>query len=179
MIQTAKSGSSLSFLFCGIGDGRNLLATLFSLMANCCGGGGGGRQFERVHCTLVDLKPAVLARLLVLFSLFASLPSSGQDLIVSPAECSDEVQDTLCAAVHLYMSDIVPPWVHQRLQDTISDLITKLEACSDGAIPGLEWVYRPLSTRAQVLRHLQHWAQPLDVLFCTYQTCQRECPKRY
>lgn len=163
MFETAKSGSSLSFLFGGIGDGRNLLATLFSMMVFCRSS---GRHFKSLHCTLIDLKPAALARLLILLSLFSS-ETSGRGLMQNRAALSSAIQDTLCSAAYIYMGYILPPSVHQRLQDTISSLVQRMEVSSDGAIPGLEWVYISSSTRPRILRYLQHWSRPLDVLFST------------
>lgn len=153
----AKSdrNSSLSFLLCGIGDARHLLATLNSIAMNIDQGEGG--LPKELHFTLVDLKPASLARILILLELSSQL---------SPAVQfgSQACDDATCVLAYLYIGHVVPPFVHAALLRTISSLIRVLEKKSKKS-PLLKWVVMADATREQVLDQLRLWSRPLDDLY--------------
>lgn len=160
---TMKS-DSVSALFCGIGDGRHLLSTfLYSGL-----GLGKGPTDEphdtpsNMHCTLVDLKPAALSRLLILLELLSEIAGEGISL---PGSESRATQDTLWVASYLYLGHVLPPFVRARLKSTIVALIQTLER--DGTRGLRSPVTIPPSTVAQILHHLRIWSQPLDSLYST------------
>lgn len=152
----SRRDSSLSFLMCGIGDARNLWETLNSIVLP-------DKEFvnqnipKELHFTLVDLKPAALARILILLRLMSQLPTS--------EELGGQVsQDLTWAMAYLYVGHIVPPFVHATLSKSISDLIGVLERNSPKN-PFLKWIVMSEDTRAQVLQHLRLWSEPLEDLY--------------
>ncbi|KAL1882911.1 hypothetical protein Daus18300_000549 [Diaporthe australafricana] len=152
--EQCKPGSSLSFLFCGIGDARHLLPTLNQIVLHK---GGQGDVPKELHITLVDLKSAALARILILLRLLSQLPTS--EGLGSPA-----LQDATLVIVYLYIGHVMPPFAHEALLRTISELIRVLEKKSAKS-PLLKWIVMSDATRVQVLEHLRHWSRPLDKLY--------------
>lgn len=119
---------------------------------------GGGTDFPKeLHFTLVDLKPASLARILIFLSLLSQLPLT--ESLGSPAS-----EDATWVMSYLYIGHIVPPFVHEALSQAISDLICVLEK-NDPRKDLLQWVFMSEATRAQVLEHLRLWSRPLDELY--------------
>lgn len=112
---------------------------------------------KKLHFTLVDLKPASLARILVLLGLLTPMSQNGQ---LSSEAC----EDTTWVIAYLYIGHVVPPFVHAVLLRTISDLIRVLEDNSTKN-PLLKWVVMSDATREQVLHHLRLWSRPLDDLY--------------
>lgn len=118
-------------------------------------------NYKNVHGTLVDLKPAALARLLILLKLMSEVQCKQMR---GPEAWDPLDRDTLWAASYLFLGHVIPPWVHARLLSTIAVLITDLENGSTGA---MKWVTISPSTVPHVLRHLRYWAEPLDKLYST------------
>ncbi|KAI3391944.1 hypothetical protein diail_6590 [Diaporthe ilicicola] len=154
MATNSDRNSSLSFLFCGIGDARHLWLTLTQFMVQS---DQGGETPKELHFTLVDLKPAALARILILLTLLSRLPPL--ENLSSPA-----LQEATWAIVYLYIGHVVPPFAQEALSRTVSELIRGLEK-NNAKNAQLRWVVMPESTRVQVLEHLRNWSRPLDDLY--------------
>ncbi|KAK2613339.1 hypothetical protein N8I77_000257 [Diaporthe amygdali] len=151
----ANGNSFLSFLFCGIGDARHLLSTLPQIMLHSSGGA--ELLPKELHFTLVDLKPAALARILILLRLLSQLPP--YEDMTSPA-----VEDVTCVISYLYIGHVMPPFVYKAVSRVIQDLIRVLEE-NRAKDPMLKWTVMPETTRVQVLEHLRYWSKPLDNLY--------------
>lgn len=147
--------TSLSLLFCGIGDARHLWKTLESTVFQD-EDRGNTHVPKELHFTLIDLKPASLARILIVLRLLSQLPNEGHD---DPAG-----EDITWVIAYIYVGHVVPPFVHDCLRRTISDLIGVLETNSPED-PLLKWVGVSEDTRTQVLLHLRLWSKPLDDLY--------------
>lgn len=147
--------SSLSFLFCGIGDARHLWETLNRIVMRNEGRGNTSVPKE-LYFTLVDLKPASLARILIVLRLLSQLPNEKYG---SPAS-----EDITWVIAYLYVGHVVPPFVYAALSRIISDLVGVLEENSPDN-PLLKWVMMSEDTRTQVLLHLRLWSKPLDDLY--------------
>lgn len=154
LAETSNHNSSLSFLCCGIGDARHLWATLNGISLHMRKG---GDALKELHFTLVDLKPASLARILIMLRLLSQQIPSEQSGTSTAA-------DARFAIAYLYVGHVVPPFVHTALSRTISNLIRVLEKNSPKD-PLLELVAMPGATRVQVLEHLRLWSRPLDNLY--------------
>lgn len=149
--KTSRSNSPLSFLFCGIGDARHLYTSCLQFINV-----DDRKTFSAIHFTLVDLKPAALARTLIILKLL----SEAATLKLDPRDSS--TQDASWTIAYLHVTHILPPFVYEKLQQTISCLIRELER---GQPKGLRWVFVPDATRLEVLVHLRHWAHPLPDLY--------------
>ncbi|THZ64282.1 hypothetical protein D6C86_02622 [Aureobasidium pullulans] len=129
----------LSWLFAGIGDARNFFATLIHLRSNLRIRG--THDSKRFHFTLLDLKPAAIAKILIMLHLL------------------DQTYDTeaLACVVYVYGSLIMPAFAYNRLQQTIIALMQKLRK---GA-PLASWIYVSKDQRNAILRHLDAWKENL------------------
>ncbi|KAF2423074.1 hypothetical protein EJ08DRAFT_701344 [Tothia fuscella] len=127
-----------AIIFCGIGDARHLYATLARI-----------GQYEseqksvvnikRHHFTLVDLKPAALARDLVLFFLLDELASvKGKDL------------NLMSTIFFIFMGTIMPAKAYSKFQDTVQAVIDALE--DDAKMP--PWLFNTKKLRALTVIHI-------------------------
>lgn len=105
----------------------------------------------------MDLKPASLARILVLLGLLTPLSQNGH---LSSEAC----EDTTWVIAYLYIGHVVPPFVHEVLLRAISDLVCILEQ-NDTKNLLLKWVVMSDATREQVLHHLRLWSRLFDDLY--------------
>ena len=129
----------LSWLFAGIGDARNFFATLIHLRSKLRIRG--AHDSKRFHFTLLDLKAAAIAKILIMLHLL------------------DQTHDTeaLACVVYVYGSLIMPGFAYNRLQQTIIALMQKLRK---GA-PLASWIYVSKDQRNAILRHLDAWKENL------------------
>ncbi|QPH11568.1 hypothetical protein C2857_003367 [Epichloe festucae Fl1] len=145
---TKGAGSpDVSFLFAGSGEGRHVFSAIFGLMLRedaterpC---------FGKLHFTLVDLKPAALAKVLISFDM----------MIRGETELSQgdpRGHDYFLDMAYLFSCQIVPPWVEARLQTSIRELIKRLEGKGDV----LEFVFVPENDRKPLARVLRPWQHP-------------------
>lgn len=106
-----------AFMFCGVGDERHLYATLTKIHSHT-------RQntyleTKRYHFTLLDLKPAILARDLIVFSLLDDLSRLRTG--------SEEELDTLLTLFYTWAGVLMPAYACDGLQRTISQVLLGLE----------------------------------------------------
>ncbi|KAI0443024.1 hypothetical protein F4803DRAFT_574997 [Xylaria telfairii] len=92
--------SVLSFMLCGVGDGRHLFKTI-------------------LHFTILDHKPAVLARVFIFLSL---MPEAG-DLDADQCEAST----SLLSLAYLFCAHLIPPNVAAEFQSAARRLGSKLQ----------------------------------------------------
>jgi Domain of unknown function (DUF4470) len=136
----------ISLLFAGVGDARNLYATLvliteFELKAP-------SKRTFRI--TVNDIKPHVIARNLVIWLLLDELARNEEDSL----EISNGVFFIFCSA-------IMPAGAYGWLQSTISKAIKALETGTSMPL----WVKVPPSDHRLVLRALESWKDDLPQLY--------------
>jgi tetratricopeptide (TPR) repeat protein len=134
---------SFAFLFGGIGDARHLFESLTELGALCP-----PSTTKRFHFTMVDIKHTVIARDLVMFYIFKrllhfSLEQMRQDTTAI---------ENLALAHFAYLGLAMPEYLHEKLLQTINELISDLE---NKSLPS--WLYVHESTVPGVLSYLHDW----------------------
>lgn len=146
----ATSGKTLAFLFCGIGDARNLLATLafISLLEMQ------KPTAKTFHFTIVDHKAAVFARDLLIFQL----------LLDAVKESKAKSRETLVVVSFLFAAQVMPQWVYDRLQQAIRTVLGSLENTNTDV---MGMFYIPADTRWRISRHLEAWQQPPEPWYNT------------
>lgn len=149
----------ISFLFCGSGDARHFFATLFKchveqMMKR------DQKLYAGLHLTLMDLKAAALARTLIILYLLCHNKSIVQEPDKLSAEESKKVDDLLETVAFIFAGVILPPKVHEILQEAIAALVARLERKDRAVFP---WLAIETSSRSHILRHLKHWQQPLGI----------------
>lgn len=152
--KTMKDAEVVSFLFCGIGDARNM----FQTMTNYCIEG--AKSHQRLHCTILDHKPAVLARDLIIFALLDEVAQSGFSMHAmrsfSPEKYA-QVKETLSVISYIYLTQVMPAYAWERLQKTIKRLLDAFERHEQA----ITWVYVPSVVQQSVSRTLLSWqAEP-------------------
>ncbi|KAI0858195.1 hypothetical protein F4860DRAFT_322361 [Xylaria cubensis] len=103
----------LSFMLCGVGDARHLFKTIrdyFNTRKNLS---------QKVHFTILDHKPAVLARVLI----FLSMMQEAGDLAADRCEAST----TLLSLAYLFCGSLVPPNVVVEFRSVAERLVSKLQ----------------------------------------------------
>lgn len=136
----SASANDVACLFCGIGDARNLFATI------AWAGLGEVRNpsSRRYHFTIVDIKPAVLARDLLMFRLLFDLST----------ESEMKKRETLVTLSYVFGAQVMPKWTFDRLQTGLSVVLADLETDNTN-IMGI--FYIPHDVRASVCRQIQAW----------------------
>lgn len=146
---TGTGRQDMSICFAGSGDGRNLFA---AITAVACGEIEKRRpSFKKVHFTVLDLKPAAMARLLILFNMMVQI----DDQISNEGP---RIADHFLAMAYIFSCQIIPPFVKAKLQSNISELIKKLE----GEDADIQFIYVRDHDRKPIIRILRHWQQPWD-----------------
>ncbi|KAH8897458.1 tetratricopeptide [Thozetella sp. PMI_491] len=148
MAKTVRAKDDVSFLFCGSGDARNVLATISDI---------GLREFMRgkgvcnkIHITLVDHKPAMIARtLLVLDLLFR--------YVILKATKNPRCEDALIVLAYIFSCQFIPPFAAEKLQEHIEHLIESVE---EGSFM-VPFLHLATESRPHVARVLRQWQQPL------------------
>lgn len=127
----------LSWLFAGIGDARNFFATLMCFLQ------AEPEQLENrvFHFTLIDLKPAAIAKILIMLHLLNQ---------------TRDIEAVSCVA-YVFGSLIMPPFAYSKLQETVTTLISKLQT----GVPLEDWICLAASQRKVILHHLRSWQNDL------------------
>ncbi len=119
---------SVSLMFCGSGDARHIFTTILmmSLKEMTSTGGGtsrpsfGKKVCKNLHITMLDLKPAAIARTLLLFDMMAMYVTLRQN-------GTEGIEDAPIIMAYLYAGHVVPPGVNEKLQSHIEILLKTLE----------------------------------------------------
>ncbi|KAJ7173293.1 hypothetical protein C8R46DRAFT_945999 [Mycena filopes] len=112
--------SELSFLFGGVGDARNVYATLVGAHRAYKALPQDKRSAMRVHLTLLDIHPSALARDLVVLTLLNDCMTAGVS--------STTVAEIKATLMYTYAGAVMPPYAHARQQKTIKSLMEQLAA---------------------------------------------------
>lgn len=144
---TTGKAKAISFLFCGIGDARNLFKTMamYAVMGPKC------NPPQRLHFTILDHKPAVLARNLIFFILLDDLSH-----MASTTEQDFKARETIHVLFYLFSTQIIPGFVWERLQKTIQRLLVSFEKHEQP----ISWAYIPATVQEAVCHTLKSW-QPV------------------
>ena len=151
-----ENGGQYSVFFCGIGDARNLFATLLTI--------GQAEAKLKVPCkktyhfTLNDINHNVLARDIVLICLlqrYSDLPDE--------IRSGEEGQAVLSTLFFVYAAAVMPQYAFEILQKTISQIIEAIATGTD--LPaGVTILDKDRST---YLGSLRSWQGELNLLFTT------------
>lgn len=162
-----KNGSpndDLAYLFCGSGDARHFFMTLFVM------GTVEMRQRKKtcrkLHITLLDLKPAAIARTLIFFDMIMSYA-------IMKSTKTPGAEDAPIVMAYLYLGHVIPAKVHGKLNDTIERLLVAID--SDEEI--FSFFFMDAATRRQVSRVLKQWQQPMTGV-CSPRLVRRAIRKR-
>jgi hypothetical protein len=143
-----NSPTDVAVLACGIGDARNLLMSLMVTgTAHKALAGKRNTPYKGLHFTLVDLKPAVFARILVVFRLLLDADTGSQT----------EKDETLAAVCYVFVAQVMPKWASDKLQAAISSLLVELE---DSSRAPMDLFYIHPEARARITHVLRQWQQP-------------------
>jgi hypothetical protein len=131
-----------AFMFCGIGDARHLFATIAHIAHH--EKKGPATTEKRYHFTILDLKPTVLVRdLIMLFFL---------EEIRTASDSATELE-LFSAFLYTYASPIMPAYSFVKLQSIIKSLVEALQ----GSRSMPTWIYLPESILQCFLAVLKGW----------------------
>lgn len=134
----------LAFFFGGVGDARNLYATMIEIVR--LGGLDSRPPKRKYHATINDIKPSALARDIVLFYL-------RDDLSQSQSTGGEDQIEQLTVIFYLFVGAVVPQWVSSKIQKAIQ----RAESALRGGTDTLPWIHvRPSDTKSLV-RSFQSW----------------------
>ncbi|KAK5173661.1 uncharacterized protein LTR77_002342 [Saxophila tyrrhenica] len=133
--------NKVTMMFAGIGDARNLHASLVHIAGDKINGKLDGKLF---HVTLVDIKPAVIARDIVNFLLLDGLSGCAN----KPASGS-----LLACLYYTYLAPVMPARLYEVLQEHIQSAVDILE----DRRPLPKYLDIPHLYRAPVLKVLKEW----------------------
>eukprot|EP00026_Physarum_polycephalum_P001837 Phypoly_transcript_01840.p1 GENE.Phypoly_transcript_01840~~Phypoly_transcript_01840.p1 ORF type:complete len:982 (+),score=166.31 Phypoly_transcript_01840:80-2947(+) len=134
---------NFAFLFGGIGDARHLFESLSELNDLCP-----APTTKKFHFTLVDVKPTVIARDLVMFYIFKLLSRFSSEQMKHDIEAIE----ILALAHYAYLGTALPDYLHEKLMKVIEELISDLEKKS---LP--PWIYVQEDSIPRVLEYLYDW----------------------
>ncbi|KAI0385283.1 hypothetical protein F5Y04DRAFT_245462 [Hypomontagnella monticulosa] len=145
--KSADKDPVLSIMLCGIGDARHLYHTILQYFAV-------SKKTQKLHITILDHKPTVMARNMIFFSLLHQISTD------------KDSRETLSLSLsYLYCAQIVPPFVWEKLQETISKLVAQLEERKQ-PVP---FIYLPVSLMDAIIKVLKGWQSGPATLFGTKQ----------
>ncbi|KAK7031941.1 hypothetical protein R3P38DRAFT_3265860 [Favolaschia claudopus] len=145
---TKKRLSELSFLFGGVGDARNVFATLVGAHRVYKSLAKDKRAAMRIHLTLLDIHPSALARDLVVLMLM-------NDCMTADSGTSSTILAEMRATlVYTYAGSIMPAYAHARQQNTIRSLREGLVAVPP-RLPA--WLHVDVDAIPHILASLAYW----------------------
>ncbi|KAF9529061.1 hypothetical protein CPB83DRAFT_853145 [Crepidotus variabilis] len=142
-----------SFLFGGSGDARHVFATIIHV-ADFFKEKNSDQLVKGMtaHFTLVDVHPAALARVVIIFALLQQI---GQ---IRDSSHSHSTIELLATAFYIHTAVIMPEVCRQIVQDTATRLVDELPT---GTHP-LQKIFHVDQTSLQdLLRVLKYWTKPL------------------
>ncbi|EGG07424.1 uncharacterized protein MELLADRAFT_85823 [Melampsora larici-populina 98AG31] len=154
--RTTKGAQVVSFMFCGIGDARNMVHTILNYDFY---GPKSHESDQRLHLTILDVKPAILARDLILFALLddisLTMGLSRQEAFQLDQRQPNQLLETLNTASYFYMAQVMPAFAWERIQAIIQRLLDSF----DNSKQPIPWVYIPATVQAAVRPRLEAWKQ--------------------
>jgi hypothetical protein len=142
-----------AYLFAGTGDARNMHATWIDIMV---------REDElktkksTYHFTVIDTKPQVIARAILIFLLLEELADKKS---LNP----DKAKEILAALFYTSMNHIMPPQAYKKLQATISRAIRLLGQPT----ATLSWFDVLQKDRGAIMNALKLWQHRTSQMFST------------
>ncbi|KAI0131137.1 hypothetical protein F4814DRAFT_457043 [Daldinia grandis] len=135
----------LSVMFCGVSDARHVFHTVLQYSLKKKGP-------QKLHITIVDHKPIVIARDLV----FASM--------LREAAVDQESRDAVLLSLsYVYCAQIIPPFAWDNLQKAVKRLLDRLEKKQQP----IEMVYLPTRQMGKVVDVLRSWQKGSAAMYKT------------
>ncbi|KAK6829509.1 hypothetical protein PG987_010093 [Apiospora arundinis] len=147
-----------SFLFAGVGDARNLFATLITIGSMATSNP--ALSSKKFHFTLLDIKPSVFARDLLIFRL----------LLDTKHESKVKASETLAVISYLFTASTMPAWAYSRAQTAISGLLREL-GTHDATI--MTKFYVSNADREAISVHLRNWQKEPEGWYSTSEILNR------
>ncbi|EGF98561.1 uncharacterized protein MELLADRAFT_113407 [Melampsora larici-populina 98AG31] len=145
---TTKETEVASFMFCGVGDARNMLQTMIHYHFE---GPQSSESNQRLHFTILDIKPATIARDLILFVLLDDISHAMG--LTDEHTMSQELFETISVASYLYATHVMPAYAWDRIQAVIERLLDSF----DNSEQPISWVYIPLAVQVDTRPSLESW----------------------
>lgn len=139
-----QSNTPLAIFFGGVGDARNLYATILGI--DKLEKGITGKKTRTYHATINDIKASALARDLVMFLLL-------DDLAAAVNSSEDNRTELLATIFFLYVGAIMPKYIFDRIQDTIERVIAVLRSGEEK----VDWLHVYERDTPQLLASLNSW----------------------
>ncbi|KAK3989044.1 tetratricopeptide [Cladorrhinum sp. PSN332] len=149
LLDPSSAQDSLSLMFCGSGDARHLFKTFLAL--NFSELESKKKKFKDVHFTVLDLKPASIARTLLFLEMFGTYQMLKLQKVPG---CEDAPK----IMAYVYATSTIPAAVNAKIQQHIETLITGLESEDESLF---EWLFVDPATRKKVVYVLKQWQIPL------------------
>ncbi|KAK8851162.1 hypothetical protein PGQ11_013641 [Apiospora arundinis] len=147
-----------SFLFAGVGDARNLFATLITIGSMATSNP--ALSSNKFHFTLLDIKPSVFARDLLIFRL----------LLDTKHKSKIKASETLAVISYLFTASTMPAWAYSRAQTAITDLLREL-GTHDATI--MTKFYVSNADREAISVHLRNWQKEPEGWYSTSEILNR------
>lgn len=154
IIQTYQAEETTALFFAGIGDARNLYATILSIESHEAQTSETAKQ--KYHFTINDTKPPVIARDLIIFMLLDDL----KEVVNFESNAASLVLSTLN---YIFHSIIMPRVVLEHLILVINRLIKSLL----NQVQPLAWVYIGENDFRPIIKWLRHWKSETAQLYTT------------
>ena len=136
--------SPISIFFGGIGDARNLYATMIEMTR--LEEKGDKLTRRKYHATVNDIKDGALARNLVIFCLL-------DDLSQILHQSNGQLTEHLAALFFVFSAAVMPPYVANRVQEAIKRAAPALRSGAD-LFP---WVHIPACNKDAIVQCLESW----------------------
>ncbi|KAI1803815.1 hypothetical protein F4811DRAFT_553468 [Daldinia bambusicola] len=145
--KSAGNDPVLSIMFCGVSDARHAFHTILEYSLKKKGS-------QKLHLTMVDHKPIIVARDLVFFSLLLEAAGSRESKDVA-----------LLSLSYAYCAQIIPQFAWDKLQETVTKLLDRLEKKQQP----IEMGYLPNKQMESVVAILKSWQGNLTTLYKTFE----------
>ncbi|KAI1471970.1 uncharacterized protein F4812DRAFT_456073 [Daldinia caldariorum] len=143
--KSAENDPVLSMMFGGVSDARHVFHTILEYSLKKKGS-------QKLHLTMVDHKPIVVARDLVFFS-----------LLLEAAGNKESKDVALLSLSYAYCAQIIPQFAWDKLQETVTKLLDRLEKTQQP----IEMGYLPNKQMDSVVAILKSWQGNLTTLYIT------------
>lgn len=145
--ELAKSpGALINLFFGGIGDGRNLFATLIAIASH----ERATTKNFKYHITINDINPHSIARLLVVFHIFEDIAVTKAKKDLDEAERLTHLTASFATLYYLCASVAMPPDLYNYMHSIICNLINLLNN-GESTISGID--IGCCTTMVRVSRH--------------------------
>lgn len=149
-----QTNTPIAIFFGGIGDARNLYATMLGI--DKLEKGLTAERTRTYHATINDIKANALARDLVMFHLL-------DDLAAAVDSTEDKRTELLSTIFFLYVGAVMPKYIFDRIQDRIEKVIAIVHS-GGGKVDWLRFYER---VSPQLLASLNSWRGKLRSMYST------------